>query len=118
MRQRVRLRASLSVSSRRRRPCWSAGLEKVLEVMRVMVDELLNAAGRCAWGNQYAHLAGLRAASHTTSLAVDARVCQGESTPSKQGGIFGRSGRDDISHALFVSAVAAAPGLGQVIEPS
>ena len=95
MRQQVRLRASLSVSSRRRCPCWSAGLEKVLEVMRVIVDELLNAAGTCAWRNQYAHLAGLR-----------------ESTRSKQGG------RADISQASFVLAVAAAPGLGQVIEPS
>lgn len=73
MRQRVHLRAFLSVSSHRRCPCWSAGFE-VLAVMRVMVDELLERNGNVCLGNLYAHIAGLQAASHRTSLAVDARV--------------------------------------------
>jgi hypothetical protein len=72
--------------------CW---IEEGVGGNEVIVDELLNAAGTCAWRNQYAHLVGLR-----------------ESTRSKQGG------RADISQALFVLAVAAAPGLGQVIELS
>jgi hypothetical protein len=40
-----------------------------------MFDELLNAAGTCALGTYMLHIAGLRAASHRMSLAVDARVC-------------------------------------------
>ena len=48
--------------------------------------------GNVCLGDLYAHIAGLRAASHRTSLAADARACQGESTLSKQSGIFDRSG--------------------------